>query len=112
MGIIKPFMDFLDELDKFKGCTMAICDYATTSSNYIDDMSEKANIKRVDTKTWEFSNFDSLELLYTEYYELNSSINSSVYKVQNWINQNCDAETKKKSQLLSSTTGSYGKSYI
>lgn len=111
MTAIKPFLEFMDGLDKFGECALASCDYATTSKNYKDDQSQKLYIQKTND-TWVFTGIEWIDKVYTEYNDLENRINSTKSKMEQWVKNNCDENINKKANSLSATTGSYGKIHI
>lgn len=111
MEAIQPFLDFLDSLDKFKGCAMALCDYANTSKNYTDDSSKKAYVGKTGD-TWVFSSVDFIEKFYTDHADAVSKIQNNKKILSQWIETKCSPDVVSKKDQITATTGSYGKSFI
>lgn len=111
MERIAPFLSILDSLDKFKGCAMASCDYATTGKNYTDDQANKMYVSKTGD-TWVFSSVEWLDDAYTQLYDLNERIYNTKQNLVNWVNASTSSDVKLKAQSITSNSGSYGKSYI
>ena len=112
MERIQPFLEFLDELDKFKNCAMSLCDYATTSKNYVDDQALKSNIQK-SGDTWVFIGSDKINAIESRYEEYTSRINNNIKILQDWIAVNGEPDAVNKAELVKNNkASSYAKSYF
>lgn len=112
MERIQPFLEFLDELDKFKNCAMSLCDYATTSKNYVDDQALKSNIQK-SGDTWVFIGSDKINAIESRYEEYTSRINNNIKILQDWIAVNGEPDAVNKAALVKNNkASSYAKSYF
>lgn len=112
MERIQPFLEFLDELDKFKNCAMSLCDYATTSKNYVDDQALKSNIQK-SGDTWVFIGTDKINNIESRYEEYTSRINNNIKILQDWITVNGEPDAVTNAELVKNNkVSSYAKSFL
>ena len=112
MERIQPFLEFLDELDKFKNCAMSLCDYATTSKNYVDDQALKSNIQK-SGDTWVFIGSDKINAIESRYEEYTSRINNNIKILQDWITVNGEPDAVTNAELVKNNkVSSYAKSFL
>ena len=108
----KPFLEFLDELDKFENCEMSLCDYATTSKNYVDDQALKSNIQK-SGDTWVFVGSDKINATESRCEEYTNRINNNIKILQDWIAVNGEPDAVNKAELVKNNkASSYAKSYF
>ena len=112
MERIQPFLDFLDELDKFKNCAMSLCDYATTSKNYVDDQAQKSYIQK-SSGTWVFLGTDKINDIETKYNQYTNNVNKNIKILQDWITVNGEPDAAAKAELVKNNkASSYAKSFF
>lgn len=111
METCKPYLDFLNTLDKFGECVFATCDYATTKMNYVDDSTSKLHVKK-EKDTWVYSSIPWVEEYYQQSDELRFKLVQSQNNLYRWLEANTDVQTQETAKNITVDTGSSTKSYI